>query len=159
MKITEDTAEKLSITNDESGFARVLGGLFLICAAFALTMLMTGSYVREEERFWGLLCGAAIFLVSGLAIYERASFEFDKRRKELHWVRVRAFSRRSGVVAFAHIKDVLAQALGNPVNPKRRLVLLLEEGQLPLTTALAPSTEDLHQEIRKRILALVPLQQ
>lgn len=152
MRITEDTAERLTIQIDESRFAWGLIGVSLLCTVWIGVILATGRFNQNTERFWGLTCGALMFLFGGMAIFERSSFVFDKRSRELSWSRLYMFRKKSGRVPFDLIKDVVSRTLAPRVNPSRRLVLVLKEGELPLSIAYAPSVTELHDEVRTKIL-------
>lgn len=152
MKVIDDSTYKLAIVSDESVFSWISLGICLICAGLSAAMYLNGSYTKNEERFIGLLCGAGIFLTSGVAVYERSRFVFDKIRKELIWERSRIFSKKGGVVPFMDLKEIVMQSMGNPANPSRRLSIITVRGeQLPLTSAYAPGTGKLYEDLQQRI--------
>lgn len=151
MRIVEQTPSSVTIEVNESGFALVLKALVLLCVFSAAFVYFGDATPKSSERFWGLLSGAGLFLIGGLAVYERATFRFDAQRQTLTWTRRRSFSQHGGTVPFEKIVRVSSRTLGNPVNPKRRLVLELVDGELPLSSAYIPGQSTLQDAVRESI--------
>jgi hypothetical protein len=140
MRIVLQRGDRLIVEVGDPGFARVLvvlSGVSLIAAAIVLFAVPRGW---RAESFQGLVLGAVLFLGAFVAVFERATFDFDRAARRLTWRRRRIFGSRSGSVPFEQIREVVLQTspASSHANPKRRVALLLEERELPLSVGYAP---------------------
>ena len=139
MKIAEKTESRLVVEVSDLVFARALLILFIVFLGAGATMYLYDSRAPGSERLWGTLLAAVLFLVAFLAVYERATFVFDRTTRELVWERRRALIHRSGKIRFDQIRDVVMQRTGTRVNPKKRVTLLVSPGgEIPISVAYAP---------------------
>jgi hypothetical protein len=141
VKIVENSDQRLVIEAGDALFAVVLAALALGFGAWAAAILIQRPGAIATERVIGLLGGSGVFLVAFLALYERARFEFDRRRRMLTWRRRRVTGTRSGSVSFDRIRAVLVQVTVSGrtgTHPKWRLALALEREVVPISVAYAP---------------------
>jgi hypothetical protein len=74
---------------------------------FLLVETLRGGTDGADPRVAVIGGGLALLLcVVGVALGERATFRFDRRRRMLEWRRDRLFSRASGAVRFEDIAEV-----------------------------------------------------
>src|SRR5688572_1747222 len=138
MRIVDESHEKLIVEAGDRAFAGILLALTLGCVAVAAVALFALPNAWGVESFQGVACAAVLFLAGFIAIFERATFVFDRATRTLTWQRRRAFTATSGSVPFEQIREVVLQTgIGNAINPKRRVALLLADGELPLSVAYA----------------------
>jgi hypothetical protein len=140
--ITEESRRKLVIQAGDAAFARLLFAASALCVAVAAGLYLLHPHAATTERLQGLAASAGVFLVAALGLFERATFVFDGDARTLSWQRRRAFTTSGGTLAFDAIRDVASKTFGPGgearVNPRRRVVLVLAQEELPLTVAYAP---------------------
>ena len=157
MKIAEQTSDRLIVEAGDPAVARILLALAVVCVGVAAVMVFALPRAWRAESVLGVVLAAVLFLGGFLAVFERATFVFDRAARTLTWRRRRAFSTRSGRVPFQQIREVVLQTsvASGTVNPKRRVALLLPAEELPLSVAYAPdvsgSARALVETIRKVI--------
>lgn len=126
-----------------SPLQNAVGGLGL----FFLAWLIIHWLIRHpnHDRTIGLI-GASITCLFFLLLSETSDFVFDAGARRLAWNRRVGLVRRSGVVPFEEIEQVVVRtALGSDsVAPSQRIVLLTRNSELPLTASYSPS--DAHAE-------------
>lgn len=143
MKILRPSADVLTVKTDDSPLAILWLLIFALCAAWGGYLFFTRRSPFNEENFQGALGGAVTGLIGFLALYERGRFTFDRDKKVLTWYRQRALRRRSGTVPFREIRSVFYHSpIGDEGVPSRRVVLVTDSGELPLTLAFVPDTDD-----------------
>src|SRR5688572_25575566 len=103
MRIAEQTSDRLIVEAGDPAFARILLALAVVFAAVAAVMFVALPRAWRAESFQGAVLGAVLFLIGFLAVFERATFVFDRAGRTLTWRRRRAFTARSGLVPFQHI--------------------------------------------------------
>jgi len=161
MKIADQTSDRLIVEAGDPAFARILLALALVCACVTAVMFFVVPQAWRAESFQGVALAAVLFVIGYLAVFERATFIFDRAARTLTWRRRRAFATRSGLVPFQQIREVVLQTSmsAGVVNPKRRVALLLLGEELPLSVGYAPdvsgSAHALAETIRK-VLGIPP---
>lgn len=140
MRIVQQSGERLIVEVGDPGFARVLVALSGVSAIAAAIVLFAVPQGWRADSFQGLVLGAVLFLAAFVAVFERATFDFDRAARRLTWRRRRVFGSRSGSVPFEQIREVVLQTSpgSSRANPKRRVALLLAEQELPLSVGYAP---------------------
>ena len=142
VRIAAQTGDTLVVEAGDPAFARILLALSGICLGVAAVMLFAFARPWHTESFRGVVLGAVLFLAGFVAVFERATFEFDRAAGTLTWRRRRAFTTKSGLVPLREIREVVLQtAIGNAVNPKRRIALILPGSELPLSVGYAPDAD------------------
>lgn len=138
MRILEKTEEGLRVTHDDSRWTLWFLAIGVVFLGFALFNYM--KHPPDFEKVKGGLGAASIFILTFLAAFERSVFVFNGSRRMVEWTRRRAFSRRSGSVPFDDVQAVVAQsAMGDEGTPSRRIVLLTEGKELPLSVGYSTS--------------------
>jgi hypothetical protein len=156
MKVVDRSSARLVVETGDRAFPEVLVALALGCAAVAAVMLFALPDAWRLDSFQGVACAAALFLAGFVALFERATFVFDRATRTLTWRRRRAFSAASGSMPFRHIREVVLQtAIGNAINPKRRIALLLADGELPLSVGYAPDVSGAARALADAIRAAI----
>lgn len=132
MHISRETPEEIVIKTrkTKTGSLILAGGLFLAILSIVLFVLGTQRYTM----IYGAGCAGLLLLVSYIALYEQSIFRFDLNTQVIEWVKIRSFQKQQGSVPFSDVKDLVLQ------RPKvdytynmSRLVLITENGQIPMT--------------------------
>lgn len=135
--ISEDGPNRLFF-RVRSPLQNAVGGLGL----FFLGWLAVHCLIHHpnRERTIGLI-GASITSLLFMLVSETSDFVFDATTRRLTWNRRMGFVRRSGMVPFEEIEHVVIRtALGSDSDaPSQRIVLLVKNGELPLTASYSPS--------------------
>ena len=124
-----------------------LGIFFLLYLAYLL--IIHGHF--GDERIIGLAGASATCALFFFAGYEKSDFSFDLQSRTLIWSRQRGFFRHNGTVPFAAIERVVLQScMGNDkYYPNHRVVLITQNGELPITVAY--EHDDMNEVIAERI--------
>ena len=141
MRAREDIDGTLVLTYDSSGWAKWLFGAPAVFLAIAGYDYFTGSH--KADRMIGLLAGAGVFVLAGLALFETASARVDPATKTITWSRRIAFWRRGGTLSFSQVRDVIIESpTGTRRVPRQRISLRLANGSLlPLTYGCGPDVD------------------
>ncbi|NUQ63651.1 MAG: hypothetical protein HUU20_14335 [Pirellulales bacterium] len=154
MKIVEKTEDRLVIEAGDPVFAWVLLALCVASALTAAIKYLAQPHAISTESFQGLVAAAILFQVGFVAVFERATFVFDQAERTVDWRRLRIFTRRSGLVHFEEVRDVVAQTNGSPragKSCKWRIALVLAEEEIPLSVAFAPDRSGSHRALAETI--------
>jgi len=130
----------LIVQYDSTRLAKLFLALSAICiVALAYNVLLAGARAVPALAVLSLM-GSLV----GLVLYEKAQFTFDPQSQLVTWRRRWAWSRQTGTMPFARVKDVLVQSpVGDEGIPSRRLCLQVLEGKdLPLTRGYATDGRD-----------------
>lgn len=148
----------LVVDAGDNRWAFVFLALFVALAGMAVSTYRTVPYALATERFQGSVGGATMTLVGFLVTFERARFVFDPHRREVRWRRRRVFRARDGTIPFAAITAIIAQRpLRDDGAPRRRLVLTLADGEVPLTAGYARDADDRALRLAAELRQLVGL--
>ena len=150
MKIAEKTRDRLVVKAGDQTFAWLLLALAGGCLGIAGVIYFVNLRAISSEGFQMALLAACLFLVGFLALFEQATFIFDRKTRQLTWRRRRVFSNRSGIVPLDQIQAVISQT-NLERNPKRRLALVLPGEELPLSVAYAPDPGGVSLELAETI--------
>ncbi|MFZ2300941.1 MAG: hypothetical protein WAW10_03605 [Gallionella sp.] len=152
--ILKDSKSELVIIARSSLIAWV-GGLGLALLLYLAYLLIRGH--SGDERIIGLAGASATCALIFLTSYEKSDFFFDLPSRVLTWSRQRGFFRRNGTVSFAVIERVVLQScIGNDkYYPSHRVVLITQNGELPLTVAY--EHDDMNEVIAKRIRSFLSM--
>jgi len=141
MHVTSEGRDRLIITHDSSGWARVLGGIALV-----LFVVAGWRYFREgaSEHFVGSLGGACTCLLMAAVMFERSRFVVDGRLRQVEWRRQRALRATHGSFSFTQVKAVAAECpLGDDTDGgMRRVVFRTDRGDVPITIGYLPDAHD-----------------
>lgn len=145
--ITEDGPNRLVFTV-RSPLQNAVGGLGLVFLVWLVVHWLT--HHPNRDRTIGLI-GASITCLLFFLLSETSDFVFDAATRRLTWTRRVGPRRRTGIVPFEEIEQVVVRtALGSDaVAPSQRIVLLTRNGELPLTASYSPSDE--HAENAERL--------
>lgn len=137
--ITEDGPNRL-VFRVRSPLQNAVGGLGLFFLVWLLVHWLT--HHPNHDRTIGLI-GASITCLLFLLLSETSDFVFDAGIRRLTWARRIGPIRRSGMVPFEEIEQVVVRtSIGSDaVAPSQRIVLLTRNGELPLTAGYCPSDE------------------
>lgn len=155
-KVVQQSNHQLIVETDTSTIARLclLGGI--VCAVIAALKLFSHPRSFDRAGLLGLLASAAVFVLAYLAVLERNVFVFDRARRSVQWQRRRVFGQKSGEMPFAEIQAVVAQRpLGDDGTPSRRIALLTQGREVPLSLGYDPDPDEtclrLAEQIREFI--------
>jgi hypothetical protein len=152
--ILKDSKNELVVIARSSLIAWVggMGIVFLLCLAYLLIRGHSG-----DERIIGIAGASVTCALIFLTGYEKSDFFFDLPSRVLTWSRQRGFFRRNGTVPFAAIERVVLQScIGNDkYYPSHRVVLVTQDGELPLTVAY--EHDDMNEVIAKRIRSFLSM--
>ncbi len=131
----------LILSYDKTGLAKWLFGaaaVFLAIAGYDHFISFHGT-----DRMIGLLAGAGICVLAGLALHETARVRVDPAAKTITWSRHIAFWRRGGTLKFSEVRDVIVETpTGTRHVPSQRISLRLSDGSLlPLTYGCGPDAD------------------
>jgi hypothetical protein len=131
--VTEDGASRLDF-RVRSPLQNALGALGVVFLVWLAVHWATGH--PNRERFAGLM-GASVTCLLFALFSETSNFVFDAGTRRLTWSRRLGPRRRSGMVPFDDIEQVVVRtALGaNAMAPRQRIVLLTRSGELPLAAS------------------------
>lgn len=137
--LVEDGPHRL-VFRVRSPLQNAVGGLGLLFLAWLVVHVLT--HHPNYDRKIGLI-GASITCLLFMLVAEKSDFVFDAATRRLTWTRRVGLRRRSGVVPFEEIGQVVIRsALGtDAVAPSRRIVLLTQGGELPLSAGFSPSDQ------------------
>lgn len=142
MRVHRPTDEVLSVKTDDSPFALLWLTVAALCAAWGAYLFFTVRSAWNRENFQGAVCGAVTGIIGFLALYERGEFTFDRGKRTFFWHRRRALRQRSGVVPFDDIRSIVVQTpIGDDGVPSRRVTVVTESGEVPLTLAYMPDAD------------------
>ena len=155
MDIREASDGTLVVSHESTLMAKCLLGLAAVFAATAVYDLTIGP--RGSDRLIGLIGSLATCAGAGLIWRERSHFVFDAVRKTIVWSRVWGFRRRSGVLGFAQVEQVLVQSpIGDEGVPSRRICLKTAGGvEVPITVGFHPDHDEAISTAAGRIRALL----
>lgn len=149
MKITKDTDEELVIETKPGFIVWVFLGL-----AFVMFYLLAKTYTevpRNMHDVYAAGVGVLFMLFGYMVFYEKSVFKFHKISKQLIWSRKRLFKREEGLTSFQNIKSVvLENSMNGDSSPNVRVVVVTEQGKIPLTNAYI-GNDSLCIRVAKRI--------
>lgn len=138
MHARKDIDGTLVLTYDSSVWAKWSFGAVVALLAVAGYDSFVSSH--KPNRMIGLLAGAGVCALAGLALHETACTRIDPATRSIRWSRRIAFWRRAGTLTFSEVRDVMVESpTGTRGVPSQRISLLLADGSLlPLTYGCGP---------------------
>jgi hypothetical protein len=153
-QIIKDTSNEL-ILAVRSPFEAVLG-----CATVFTLIFLLYTWLHQPsrtDRMIGLAGAAAICAIVFLFAYEKNDFHFDRQTRLLAWSRQQGFFKHKGVVPIGSIERVVLQSCigNNRYYPKRRVVLVTRDCELPLT--ISYQNDRMNEVMAERIRAFLDI--
>lgn len=150
----EVSGEQVTVTHDDTRWS--IWGLWVAIVFVVLAAYHFGKQPNDTEKAIGCIGAAAVFAIFYLAAYERSVFVFNLRNRSIKWSRRRVLSQRQGILTFAQVKSVVAlMPIGDDGTPSRRVVLLTDKGELPISLAYKPDINNESLAIAARLNDIV----
>lgn len=141
MKIHQPSQNVLIVTT-ETILSIVAGVFCFICTGFAVYSFIRYKGTIQDNIFFGQAAAAVVLLLIAVVLFEKSRFVFDRSTHLLTWTKTTVFRKRSGSLGFDAIQSVNVQSLRDTDNVKTtRIVIMTENGELPLSRAYTGQTE------------------